>query len=271
MYTIQRRLYSSKVINKYNQDVKFVGCLPNIYKINFLDMNHNSNDNKSLSEDGYFDYLQPYKLSEKFKNQFHRRLWLGGSVKINYPVKNSYEKMNITLIESLDKVRNLKNKAIVSTKREIINSADNKVLLTEHRDIYYTNELHKNVESASADAFDKFEADYESDAKVFTSDEIKKFSQITENPHLIHLDAKYNCNKEGLPEKLVVQGPYLLYECIQFLTDKLNVTHVDSIEYRNNAIVFEDDTVTIKLNKTEKKLILGNKEKGSCLTLNYLL
>lgn len=269
MQSLQIRLYSQRIINEFTLQINSSKCHFDIYRLNFIDMNQNNNCDKSLSNDGYYDYLQPYKLSDKFEKQFKRRLWLGGSISINNDILFGKEQLSFRMIENLVKVRNLKHKAVVSTTRNIINLANQEILLTENRDIYYTNERYRQNNNSNVEGFNKFDFDQKSKEMIFSSSGIKDFSHKTKNPHYIHLNSKYNTISEGFPEKLVVQGPYLLYKTIKFLTDELNVAYVSRIDYRLNTVVFEGDPVTIKVNKTTKQLVLGNDSKGICLSLKY--
>lgn len=269
MNKLQIRLYSQRVINEFTHQTDISKCRLNLYKLNCIYMNQHNNRDKSLSDDGYYDYLQPYKLSDKFEKPFKRRLWLGGSIKIDDCLNVGDEKLRLKMIETLDKVRNLKQKAVVTTTRKVIDLANQKTLLTENRDIYYTNELYRHNKNSNANEFDMFDFDCQSKELIFSASDIKEFSHKTINPHYIHLNSKYNQVSEGFPEKLVVQGPYLLYETIKFLTGELNIDYVSRIDYRLNAVVFEDDPVSIKLNKKTQKLVLGNASKGICLTLKY--
>lgn len=271
MSKLQIRLYSQKYINECIHQIHTSRCRFNPYKLNFFDMNQINNGDKSLSSDGYYDYLQPYKLSDKFEKQFKRRLWLGGSIKIDNYLNARDEKLSLKMIETLYKVRGLKQKAVVTTTRKVIDLANEKTLLTENRDIYYTNELYRHNKISNADEFDKFDFDCKSKEMLFSASDIKEFSHKTKNPHFIHLDSKYNLVSEGFPHKLVVQGPYLLYECIEFLKGELNVAYLSEINYRLSAIVFEDDSITIKLNRKTQQLVLGNSSKGICLKLKYLV
>lgn len=269
MNKLQIRFYSQRVINEFTHQTVTSKCRFNLYKLNFIDMNKNNNSDKSLSSDGYYDYLQPYKLSDKFEKQFQRRLWLGGSIKIDDYLNVGDEKLSLKMVETLDKVRNLRQKAVVTTTRKVIDLANQKTLLTENRDIYYTNELYRQNKNSNPDEFDKSDFDFKSKEMTFSASDIKEFSHRTENPHYIHLNSTYNQVSEGFPKKLVVQGPYLLYETIKFLTAELNIDYVSRIDYRLNAVVFEGDRVSIKLNKKTQQLVLGNASKGICLTLKY--
>lgn len=242
-----------------------------LYSLNFVELNQVENEDKSLSRDGYYDYLQPYKFNEKIQKPFNRRLWLRGSIYIDSKDDSNNKEFKITLIEGLKEVKKLRNNAVVTTVREIIDTTNNQVLLTEKRNIFYTNDRYKPANPQVDTTFDDFESDFESKMKPFTSDDITTFSKLSSNPHHIHLNAKYNHEVEGFPEKLVVQGPYLLLESIKFLTNKLNVKHLSSINYKIKTVVFENDELTIKLDTKSKQLVLGSSEKGVCLSLEYVI
>ncbi|XBW35630.1 hypothetical protein QEN19_001204 [Hanseniaspora menglaensis] len=233
-----------------------IGCLPlnkftsnyqcsklNLYNLNFIVLNKVQCENHNMSNDGYFAYLQPNNLSCNISSEYKRRLWLGGTVETFFSPSNVNQYVNMhsfTLTETLSNVKKLKQDCIVTYKREITANTCKNILLRETRQLFYTNELFHQRAGNKLD-FISFTHDKNSKVFCFNEENIIEFSNITANPHFIHLDKKYNKNIEGYPEVLVVQGPNMITESIKYLQEALNQFHFAKINYRIKQNLFENE------------------------------
>lgn len=264
------RFYSSKVLNKYT--VRHNKTIQDWYYLNFIQLNKVLCSNQKCNKDGYYSYIQPNSLSDKISAEFKRRLWLGGTIETfehSFALVDSENANSLTIEEELRSVKQLKKDCIVTYTRTIYNSNDKAIILKETRQLFYTDERFTKRLGNIPD-FEGFKHTNCSKAFYFTDDQILKFSKITSNPHYIHLNAHYNKIIEGYPEKLVVQGPNLLTQCIKYLQTETGLLCFSKIKYRIKTNLFADEIVFIKLNKELKEMKLGNDQLGTVLQLSYM-
>lgn len=264
------RYYSSKVLNKYT--VRQNKTNSDWYYLNFIQLNKVLCSNQKCNKDGYYSYIQPNSLSDKISKEFKRRLWLGGTIETfqhSHPVDKGVDVNKLTLEEELQSVKKLKKDCIVTYTRSIYNANDKTTILKETRQLFYTDELFTKRYGDIQD-FETFKYTDRSIAFSFTAEQIIEFSKITSNPHFIHLNAHYNKTVEGYPEKLVVQGPNLLTECIKYLQHETGLLYFPKIKYRIKTNLFSDELVYIQHNKELKEMKLGNEQVGTIFQLSYL-
>ena len=268
-----KKQINTQLLNKYIENN--VNRNIDLYNLNFIILNKVLCENQNFNTDGYFSYLQPNNLTEKIQHEFKRRLWLGGTIETFQPEKllNKNQKINnVILKEVLDNVKLLKKDCMVTYTRTICdgdNSEEEKIYLKEKRQLFYTNELFHERIGNTLD-FISFNYNHLSDNIVFSDEEIIQFSRKTLNPHYIHLDKYYNKKIEGYPEKLVVQGPYMLIESIKYLQHITRMKYFSKITYKIKQNLFSNEPVFIKLSTNKKELKLGNNNLGTVLTLNYI-
>ena len=270
---VLKKQINTQLLNKYIENN--VNRHIDLYHLNFIILNKVLCENQNFNTDGYFSYLQPNNLTKKIAHEYKRRLWLGGTIETFQPEKllNKNQKINnVILKEILDNVKLLKKDCMVTYTRTICeenNSEEGNILLKEKRQLFYTNELFHERIGNTVD-FTSFIYNHISDNLVFSDEEIIKFSRKTLNPHYIHLDKYYNKKIEGYPEKLVVQGPYMLIESIKYLQHITRMKYFSKITYKIKQNLFSNEPVFIKLSTNKKELKLGNNNLGTVLTLNYI-
>ena len=270
---VLKKQINTQLLNKYIENN--VNRHIDLYHLNFIILNKVLCENQNFNTDGYFSYLQPNNLTKKIAHEYKRRLWLGGTIETFQPEKllNKNQKINnVILKEILDNVKLLKKDCMVTYTRTICeenNSEEGNILLKEKRQLFYTNELFHERIGNTVD-FTSFIYNHISDNLVFSDEEIIKFSRKTLNPHYIHLDKYYNKKIEGYPEKLIVQGPYMLTESIKYLQHITGIKYFSKINYKIKQNLFSNEPVFIKLSSNTKELKLGNNKLGTVLTLNYI-
>lgn len=197
----------------------------------FIYLNPNSKESE-LNHDGYDSVHSPKDF------QFKRRLWTGGELRFHGDIPFG---TNVKCAELVVTSRTLRNNKFVGLKREIKSEENDSVLLTEIRNLVYTN--------GAFEQSGKVKSDQEAILQHrLTPSEVLlfRFSALTFNSHKIHYDKEYALT-EGYPG-LLVQGPLTVVLLLEWFNSHFSHS-IKSFKYKNTSPIFLGDTITLCVNK----------------------
>lgn len=222
----------------------------------------------TLSKDGYFDYLIPSKIDNRFQN-FHnydkngsylRRVWGGGSMKLFSSI--NYDK-TYSCVETIRTLKRTSNGIYVILKRNIIDNDGTNIdksstlLLQEIRTLVYT------YSKPNVVYYDKITNNRGfSDGQIiktfcFETDNIIKYNILSSNPHKIHWDKNYSVNVEKYKD-IIVSGPYIL-QLVTHLIGSVLDSPLTDIKYRNLNFIYPGTEVSLVTDSNCKTFWLTDK------------
>ncbi|KAH3899220.1 uncharacterized protein SCODWIG_03003 [Saccharomycodes ludwigii] len=224
--------------------------------------------------DGYYSYLSPSKnfFSDKEDiigySGYKRRMWTQGKITFPQPLPSQLNfEMNKTYqcLEKIKYVKILANNAFINIEREIypcLNDSSfkpsiqkltddeynslstknvNNMVVKETRMLMYTNELYNSNCNNYTNRI------CGTNEKLLTSPQsIRKYSEITNNPHRIHLDAQYCWLEEKLPD-VIMHGPFSIQLILRnFIACHPNL-NIKSIDYKNRNPIFANANISFEI------------------------
>lgn len=202
-----------------------------------------------LSNDGYYTDEQPSVLSGYELFTFKRRVWGGSIIQQYEPIRygcSYHAKMTIS------SVRRLRSSVFVNLDLSVSN-AD--LCLRELRTMVYTNTPPTRVEHLTTADEPQIIAQFR-----FTSSDIRKYSQLTVNPHRIHWDKLYCTNIEGYSD-IIVQGPFAIQVLSSFLPQSA------SVQFKNVNYIYPNESIELCSNYNRSMYWLRNQDNPELLYL----
>lgn len=184
---------------------------------------------KTLSKDGYFEYLTPKGMFEG--QSFIRRLWVGGSMEVYRPLIDNQQ---YSCQEKLLNFRRMKNSTFITIERVI--SHENNAYICEQRKLMYTNTT-ANDDIVPANFYQ--ENCQIIDQHTFREMDVIKYGQLTLNPHRIHWDKNYSIENEKY-KNIIVPGPFSLQFLLAKVKNQYGNISVKCIRYKHINILYPE-------------------------------
>lgn len=195
------------------------------------------NDRQSnLAIDGHSykgGFLPPVELP--------RRMWAGGRLTFNRPIKSGDVIDKISTVKSVAEKDGRTGKLVFVTVEHELTGPDGRYIHEEHdvvfREAADPNAPTKEPEKASTD-FDWSETITPDPVMLF------RYSALTFNGHRIHYDRDYVMQEEGYPG-LIVHGPLIGTLLMKLAVENMDGKSLKNFEFRNFNPVF--DTAPFKI------------------------
>ncbi|CCK68903.1 hydroxyacyl-thioester dehydratase HTD2 KNAG_0B04680 [Huiozyma naganishii CBS 8797] len=200
---------------------------------------------KPLSQDGYFQCITPSELLQDHTLRYKRRVWAGGTLQQNGPLRYMTQ---YNCEEVISSIKTLKSGTFVTMKRQIRDTQSSVTVIKELRTLLYTNKSPQVITyPVGQEIFSPF-------AKfTFHEMDVIQYSQLTLNPHRIHWDKLYCQNVEKYKD-IVVQGPFILQIMLRSIKEHsfLGAVDIATIKYRNVNFVYPETELQICVDSTKK-------------------
>jgi len=192
----------------------------------FLPTDRQSN----LAEDGHSykgSFLPPVDLP--------RRMWAGGRLTFQRPIKAGDVIEKISTVKSVTEKQGRSGKLVFVTVEHDLKNSGGPYIREEHDIVYRQaaigNEAPKPAQNAPTDAMWQ---------RVISPDPVLlfRYSALTYNGHRIHYDRDYVTTVEGYPG-LIVHGPLIATFLMKLAIDNMNGKSLKTFEFKNSAPVFD--------------------------------
>ncbi|WP_169566069.1 FAS1-like dehydratase domain-containing protein [Sneathiella limimaris] len=198
----------------------------------FLPTDRQSN----LAHDGHGkkgDFLPPVDLP--------RRMWAGGRLKFQRPIKAGDTIEKISTVKSVEEKEGRSGNLVFVTVEHELNKDGNCYIREEH-DIVYR-EAAQPGETPPTPKMAPIDADWE---QTIVPDPVMlfRYSALTFNGHRIHYDRDYVTSVEGYPG-LVVHGPLIGTLLMKLAIDNMGGKSLKTFEFRNSSPIFDTDPFRI--------------------------
>lgn len=184
----------------------------------------------SLAKDGHSykgGFLPPVDLP--------RRMWAGGRLTFDRPLKAGDEVEKISTIKSVSEKTGRTGKLVFVTVEHELKGPVGRYMQEEHdivyRDAATSDAPQKELEKASTDT-DWIETIKPDPVMLF------RYSALTYNGHRIHYDRDYVTKVEGYPG-LIVHGPLIGTLLMKLAVEKMTGKSLKKFEFRNFNPVFD--------------------------------
>lgn len=197
---------------------------------------------KQLGTDGYYDDQSPGMILKDANLKYSRRVWAQGTIDVAGPLEFNRE---YKCQEKLQFIKKVRGDHYVCIER-LISGDDKQMLLRETRTLAYTNSLARESTSISIDSSDSISIG----SFTFQKMDIVIYGQLSLNPHRIHWDRTYSCEKEGY-KNIIVQGPFALQVLLRYAQNYIQ-SPVSQVRYRNYNYIYPNTRVEILVRSSSK-------------------
>ncbi|MFT6557799.1 MaoC family dehydratase N-terminal domain-containing protein [Sneathiella sp.] len=164
-----------------------------------------------------------------------RRMWAGGRLTFNRPIKAGDVIEKVSTVKSIVEKNGRTGRLVFVTVEHELKGENGRYIMEEHDIVYrddpQENAPKKNPEKASTD-YDWHQTIVPDPVMLF------RYSALTFNGHRIHYDREYVTGVEGYPG-LIVHGPLIGTYLMQLASDHMQGKSLKNFEFRNFNPIFD--------------------------------